>query len=130
MPGHSGAVLGVAPWRVEGEEVVVSCGADGTVRMWNLAQARQSVSFDGHTDIVRDVALGQYRDTVVAVSVSQDSTIGLWDLAARTPLAAPVTAGQQALWSVAIAPGVGRDVVASGGQNSLIKLWDLDQSAK
>jgi hypothetical protein len=128
MHGHSGDVLDVAPWRVGSDEVVVSCGADGTVRMWNLAQARQSATFTGHTDIVRDLAIGQYRDKVVAVSVSQDSTIGLWDLVGKAPLAAPVTAGQQALWSVAIAAGVGRDVVASGGQNSLIKLWDLDQT--
>jgi serine/threonine protein kinase len=128
LHGHTGAVLGVEAWRVGSEDVVVSCGTDSTVRMWNLAQARQSVSFAGHTDVVRDIAVGQHRDKVVAVSVSQDSTIGLWDLTKKVPLTAPVTAGQQELWSIAIAGGVGRDVVASGGQNSLIKLWNLDQA--
>lgn len=67
----TGSVRAVALGKVDGEPVVVSGGADDTVRLWD--------GRTGHTDEVSAVALGEVDGESVVVSGSRDTTVRLWD---------------------------------------------------
>ncbi|MGI9003338.1 MAG: hypothetical protein ACR2GH_17050, partial [Pseudonocardia sp.] len=57
--GHTGGVWSVAFGHIDGRPVVVSGGADGTVRVWDVGTGvAVGEPFTGHTDWVRSVAFG------------------------------------------------------------------------
>lgn len=74
--GHTSAVysIAVSPDSTE----FVSGSADGTVRLWNIANGSQVHCFEGHTDEVWAVAVSP--DGRTALSGGRDRTIRLWDL--------------------------------------------------
>ncbi|WP_406346911.1 WD40 repeat domain-containing protein [Streptomyces sp. NBC_00648] len=67
-----------------GSPILVSGGADKTVRLWELAAHRQIGSnLTGHTATVNAVACTSTDGRPLAVSVGDDLGVRLWDLAVR-----------------------------------------------
>jgi WD40 repeat protein len=62
-----------------GARQFVSAGADGTVRLWDLASRAELRRFNGHTGAVEGVAISPGGDYLL--SCSQDKTIRLWKVA-------------------------------------------------
>jgi WD40 repeat protein len=64
---------------VPGGRQIVSAGADGTLRLWDVASRTEIRRFKGHTGPVEGVAVSPGGDTIL--SCSQDKTVRLWELA-------------------------------------------------
>lgn len=73
---HSGAVYG-ADMNDDGS-LLVTCGADRSVRIWDATTGQQKFSMSGHTAAVHAVALSP--DESLVVSSGADGTIRLWDV--------------------------------------------------
>jgi WD40 repeat protein len=57
---------------------VASCGADGSVRLWELKTGKQVREFEGHTDVVHAVAFSP--DGRRLLTGGYDRTARVWDV--------------------------------------------------
>ncbi len=73
---HAGWVLSVA--FVPGERRALSCGRDGTVRLWDLEAGKEMRCYGGHAGYACGVAVSP--DGRSAVSGGQDGVVRLWRL--------------------------------------------------
>lgn len=115
-PGHVGTVVTVA----SREDLLVSGGEDGLVRLWGLDSRQLQRALRGHTGWVHAVAISP--DGSLVASAGEDEVIRLWS----------TTDGRQ----VAVLPGHEKRIRAlafmdragelvSGAEDGLIKYWDL-----
>lgn len=73
---HSGAVYGMAI--SSDRKQLVTCGADQTVRVWELPLGRLRYQMRGHQGAIHAVALNA--ENTLAVTAGADGTIRLWDV--------------------------------------------------
>src|SRR5437588_687743 len=72
-------------------KIIGSAGADGTVRLWDVASGRQvGLPLTGHTGAVEGVAFSPDGKTIVSAS-SGDLTVRLWDAASGRQVGLPLT---------------------------------------
>ena len=114
--GHTGSVDALAV-TTAGGGLVLSAGADKTVRAWSLAAIRQLA---GHGNAVTSVDLIRPGGTQI-VSGSTDATVRLWDLNAGRQLRSMNHGGP--VTGVAARPD--GQLVASSGANNVCKLWQV-----
>lgn len=90
LSGHAGPVLDLLP--IDEGAGVVSAGADGTVRVWDLLLGRSTRTFTGHRDWVRRVVSV---DRTRVLSASDDGTLRVWDLMSGLELAVIPVPGEE-----------------------------------
>ncbi|WP_423463362.1 NB-ARC domain-containing protein [Promicromonospora sp. MS192] len=116
LPGHVGTVVSVAAR----EDLLVSGGEDGAVRLWDLSARTLIRSLRGHTGWVHAVAISP--DGSVIASAGEDNAIRLWSTADGT--------------QVGILPGHDKRIrtltflrrsgeLVSGAEDGLVRVWDL-----
>ena len=107
------------------ERFVISGGAQGEVRVWEL-RSRDLVShLKEHTMAVTSVAL--FPDDVHAMSCSRDRSLLCWDLRAERRISSH-TQRMGGMNDVAVRPGgdgVGGDLIFTVGQEQKVTQWDL-----
>ncbi len=129
--GHTGKVTGVAfvPNDVARKErdLVVSCSADGSVRLWdpfadNVQQVRE---FKGHTDGVLAVAVSEDGKGLFTAGGDKDPEIRMWDVAsgAEVKRFRGHTKGATCL---AVSQD-GKRLLSGGGDN-VVRLWNVTTS--
>lgn len=117
MVGHVGAVNSVA-WAAAGA-MLISGGADKSVRQWNVADGAQQRIFNGHAEAVTSVAISH--DGVKVFAAGLDKTLRAW------PLADP----SKQLYSIAL-PAAARNVrlslnsmrLYSAGDDNDVRMFD------
>ncbi len=126
LTGNTNWVFGVATAQLNGRTVVISSGADQTIRLWDLATGTPvGTPFTGHTGPVSAMTTAQLDGRTVVVSGSWDTTVRLWDLATGKQIGAPFTGHTGPVFSVATAQLDGRTVVVSGSADATLRVWDL-----
>lgn len=109
----------------EEEGLLFSAGRDSTIRCWDankLPVPEHTSCFEHHTDWVNDIFLCTNNRTLV--SCSSDASIKVWD----TPTSICTrTLNGHGDYAKALAYAPRADVFASGGLDSNIFVWDLQQ---
>ncbi|MFI9487376.1 NB-ARC domain-containing protein [Promicromonospora sp. NPDC052451] len=116
VPGHVGTVVSVAAR----EDLLVSGGEDGVVRLWDLTSRTLIRSLRGHTGWVHAVAISP--DGSLIASAGEDNAIRLWSAVDGT--------------QVGILPGHDKRIrtmtflrrsgeLVSGAEDGLVRVWDL-----
>lgn len=113
---HTAAVTAVA--FTSDSSAIFSGSADFTLKRWDRATERCTLSFEGHQDRVEAIALSPDRNQVL--SASADQTLRLWD--ANTGECLRILSGHQGTVSTV---AYANRYAISGSQDQTLKLWDL-----
>jgi WD40 repeat protein len=115
---HEGPIWSLAYVEYEDRRILVSGGADGTVKAWDLLSRGPAKILGTHAKRVQTVAAS--RDGRMVASAGQDEVIRLWNMDDCAPLR-DIHHGSHWIWSLAFSPD-GRQL-ASGGEDQKISLW-------
>jgi WD40 repeat protein len=104
--------------------------ANGTVRVWDLADATRYKSLPGHTDLVRAVACTVVHDRAVTVTGSGNNsfakgTIRVWDLSSGKPIGAPIISGIDQVTALACTL-LNSHPIAVTADTRWLRVWDLE----
>lgn len=119
--GHGGDVVGVDSFV---KERAVSCGRDGTMRLYKVLDGSQLVFRRARTTSIDAVAMVSEQRFV---SGGDDGCVALWHVNKKRPVACAEKAhgagtGADA-WVSAVSAGRNSDVAASGAGDGVIRLW-------
>jgi WD40 repeat protein len=117
LRGHRGPVFAAA--LSSDAALAVTGGADMTVRLWNVAQGKETFFFTGHKAAVRDIAISS--NSKHAASASDDGTIRLWDLDQHAP-GLVLTGHRGKVNCVAFSPDGSQ--LYSGGEDRSLRVWN------
>ncbi len=118
LEGHTAAVSGAA--FTSDAAQLLSGSADKTLRVWNLADGKQTTSIETPA-AVRSVAL--LGDGKQAATAGEDGIVRTWDLADGGKLAKELKGHNGPVTALAANPAVATQLV-SGGNDGTIRLWD------
>lgn len=118
LAGHTKAVSGIALH--QGGNLMISCGYDRTIRIWERSTGKLLHKCKDHTDLVTAIVLSPDQRTLI--SASRDRTIRVWDIETGI-LERTITGHSGYVNSVAITPD--GTTIVTGSQDSTIKLWQL-----
>ena len=99
----------------------VSCSRDKSFLTWDLRREKRISSHTQRMGGINDVELS--RDQSLVLTVGQERKITYWDLREPHPVQTidPAHDGE----ALCIAMSKTSDIFATGGSDSLVKLWDL-----
>jgi eukaryotic-like serine/threonine-protein kinase len=117
LTGHQDWVTSVA--FVAGNEVGLSAGHDGTLRLWDLTAGRERVHLPAHDGTVWGVAVS--KDGKRVLSGGSDGLLKLWDLETHTKLLE--WRGHRG-WVLCVALSPDGKQALSGGDDGALVLWD------
>jgi eukaryotic-like serine/threonine-protein kinase len=124
---HTASVFSVAVGESRGKPVVLSGGADKSIRVWSVEDeidARRLHTLRGHTSTVRSIAAGKNNGRPIAVSGGKDRTVRVWDLHSGKQIR-KLVGHTGTIHQVAIGERAGNPVVLSAGEDQTIRVWDL-----
>lgn len=94
--------------------------ADGSIRIWSIADATERVKLGGHSSAVSTLRFSKSGTTLLSGSL--DTNVILWDVIAETGLCR-LRGHRGAVTDVCHLEG--RGAIASVGKDGMLKLWDL-----
>lgn len=131
LEGHIDVVYALAISERHGCPVIVSGGADETVRVWDLDSGQQVYEFTEHAATVRTLAGAKRHGRPVAISGSFDETVRIWDLDSGQQEGQPFTRHDGVAFALATAERHGRPVVVSCNDDGhLVQVWDLETDSQ
>ncbi len=117
--GHFGPIYSVT-FSPDGKYAMSGC-ADNTMKLWDVASAREIRTFRGHSYYVRSVAFSP--DGKHVMSGSADNTMKLWDVDTGKEIRT-FQGHSSEVYSVVFSPN--GKYALSGSRDNTMKLWDVD----
>uniref|UniRef100_UPI00398F3DFB U3 small nucleolar RNA-interacting protein 2 isoform X1 n=1 Tax=Pristiophorus japonicus TaxID=55135 RepID=UPI00398F3DFB len=130
--GHQDAITALDS--LSRERCVTAGGRDRTVRVWKIVEESQLV-FHGHESSIDCI---QLVNEEYMISGADDGSLALWTVTKKKPLVTVRTTHgirgdpgiQQPNWITSVAALLNSDLIASGSQNSKIRLWKCGEGFK
>ncbi|KAG5930601.1 hypothetical protein E4U53_002201 [Claviceps sorghi] len=123
MVGHDTAISAIA-WHPNGMYVFsASDETDKSIRMWSVVTGACARVFVGHTDHI--TALECAPNGKILASADLAGNIFFWDLSKGTRIKRSRGHGRGGIWSLSFS--VESTVLASGGQDGTVRLWDVEE---
>src|SRR5258707_15672741 len=119
LEGHAGPVVSTA--YTPNGKLIVSGGADGTVRLWDRVTGQLVATIADHQGAVLSLAVA--RDGTKFASAGMDHKAHVYDLPNPDPL---VSFAALAGDPVALAASADGKLVVSGDKANLVRLWNID----
>ncbi|HUJ66052.1 MAG TPA: hypothetical protein VLX59_10970, partial [Acidimicrobiales bacterium] len=110
-----------------GGAVLATVGANGTVRLWNVATQRPLGGPMTAGSGAGPVAAAFSPDGRTLATASA-GTVRLWDVATRQEIGSPMTADTQPVYALAFSKG--GSLLATAGGDGVARLWDVTFPAK
>ena len=101
-------------------KTLVAAGADGRIRVWDVATGQVRRTLTGHTNAIYLAVFSP--DEKLLASSSRDTTARIWDVATGRELHR-TTGYRCSVKSVAFSPD--GKMIASAGNDGMLKLWDV-----
>ena len=101
-------------------KTLVSAGADGHIRIWNVATGQVERTLSGHTNSLYKAVFSP--DERLLASSSRDTTARVWDFVTGRELH-KLTGFRCSVKSVAFSPG--GETLAAVGNDGMLKVWDV-----
>jgi WD40 repeat protein len=99
---------------------IVSGGADGVIRRWDIATGAPRGLLASYPSFVLSIAVTP--DGSQIITGCGDGTIHRWDIETGTRIGPPLTGHNGVVWTVAVSPD-GSQII-SGGRDGNIRRWD------
>jgi WD40 repeat protein len=101
-------------------KTIVSGGADGKVRLWDVETEKVVARWTGHTDATIPPCWSVDGERVV--SGSSFGTIRVWDVESGDTVLGPIKTGHMTMHAVIYSPDTTK--IATGGYEPALKIWD------
>ncbi|GAA3258900.1 hypothetical protein GCM10010532_109990 [Dactylosporangium siamense] len=122
---HGGAVTAMTSLQVGLESIVVTGGADGLVRPWNVPSMRPlGPAWRGHTGPVNALKPVVIEQRALIASGADDGSVRLWDLEARPPAADAWQGHTRAVVDMMPVEVEGRIVLVTASRDGIIRVFD------
>jgi len=124
--GHTKDVLSIA-FSTDNRQIV-SGSRDKTIKLWNtLGECKYTIQEDGHTEWVSCVRFSPSSSNALIVSCGWDRLVKVWNLS-NCKLRTNLVGHTGYLNTVTVSPD--GSLCASGGQDGLALLWDLNEGKR
>ena len=123
---HAGAVSALAIYRDDAH--VLSASRDRSFMCWDLRRDKRVSSHSQRQGGINGLCLS--RDQSLIVTVGQERRIQMWDLREPAPVQVISPAAGATGEALCVASAHGRDVIATGGSDGLVRFWDLRAGGK
>ncbi|KAM0517745.1 hypothetical protein ACHAPE_004719 [Trichoderma viride] len=125
LVGHDTAISAIV-WHPNGMYVFsASDETDKSIRMWSVTTGACVRVFTGHTEYIS--ALECSPNGKILASADIAGNIFFWDLVKGTRIKRSRGHGKGGIWSLSFS--VESNVLASGGQDGTVRLWDVESPA-
>ena len=136
--GHQAEINGMDAWR---RERPVTCGRDRSVRVWKLVDESHMLlkcpQGVGEGGAGRGLVMGGSLDCMAMLSEEcyvtggEDGMLALWNVNKKKPVAiVPSAHGGAGHWISSVAAIKGTDLVASGSDDGVVRLWQATTTAQ
>jgi ribosomal RNA-processing protein 9 len=136
--GHQAEINGMDAWR---RERPVTCGRDRSVRVWKLVDESHMLlkcpQGVGEGGAGKGLVMGGSLDCVAMLSEEsyvtggEDGMLALWNVNKKKPVAiVPSAHGGAGHWISSVATIKGTDLVASGSDDGVVRLWQATTTAQ
>ena len=127
--GESFLVNRIAVCQLRGAPIVIAGCTDGTVRLWNLIEAKtmEPIFRFSQPSLVTAVAAGEVGGHVLVAAGNENGTLNVWDLSKRTLLHQFIRQDEGSVNAIKVAEQEGRGLLVAivGGT---LHVWDVFQA--
>lgn len=125
LVGHDTAISALA-WHPNGMYVFsASDETDKSIRMWSVVTGACVRVFSGHNEHITALECAPNGQLMASADIA--GNIFFWDLAQGTRIKRSRGHGKGGIWSLSFS--VESNVLASGGQDGTVRLWDVESPA-
>jgi WD40 repeat protein len=107
-----------------GNDRIVSCSRDRTIRVWDIATGERLLLLEGHTENVVYVCVVDTQEGLRIVSGSWDKTVRVWDSTTGECLQILEVPTEVGLLGLDVLGNQGAQKIVTGTSDNKIQIWD------